>query len=48
MNTFFNNSYGRKRRKYDINIHKAMIITVDIYQTNRKLFVKVQPKTHES
>ena len=30
--------------KYDRNIHKAMIIPVDIYQTNKKLFITVQPK----
>ena len=46
MNTLFNNNDGRKRRKYDINIHKAMIIPDNIYQTNEKSFVKVQQKTH--
>ena len=44
MNTLFNNNAGRKRGKYDRKIHKAMRILVDIYQTNKKLFVTVQPK----
>ena len=45
MNALFKNSYGIKIRKYDRNIHKAMKITVDIQQTNKKLFVIVQPKS---
>ena len=45
MNALFKNSYGIKRREYDRNIHKAMKIIVDIYQTNKKLFVIVQPKS---
>ena len=44
MNTFVNNTDGRKRSKYDRNIHKGMRIPVDIYQTNKKFFVTVQPK----
>ena len=44
MNTLFQNNHGRKRSKHYKNIHKAMIIPVDIYQTNKKLFVTVLPK----
>ena len=43
INTLFKNNYGRKRKKFDINIHKAMRIPVKIYQTNKK-FVTVKPK----
>ena len=46
MNTLFNNNDGRKRSTYDRNIHMAKTIIVDIYQTNKKLFVTVhQNKT---
>ena len=44
MNTLFNNNYGRKRSKYDRNIHKAMVNPDNIYQTNKTLFVTFQQK----
>ena len=44
MNALFKNNDGIKRSKYDRNIHKAMITPVNIYQTNKMLFVLVQPK----
>ena len=44
MKTMFKNNYGRKRRKYDKNIHKSMRITCGIFQTNNKLFVVIHPK----
>ena len=34
----------RKGRKYDIKIHKSMIIPVDIHEINQKFAVTVQPK----
>ena len=40
----FKNTYWKKRRKQDRNIHKAVRIPDDIYRTNKKLFVTVQPK----
>ena len=46
MNTLFNNIKERKIRRRDKNIHKAMQITVDIYQRTEKFFVTVQPKMH--
>ena len=44
MKTMFKNNYGRKRGKYDKNIHKSMRITCGIFQTNNKLFVVIHPK----
>ena len=44
INTLFDTNYERKRRICDRIIHKAMRITVDIHQTNKKLSVTVQPK----
>ena len=44
MNTFFKNNDGRKRRKYDPDIHKDMRATDKGFQTNKKLFVTVHPK----
>ena len=32
------------RDKFDINIHKAMIFTDDVYKINEKLFITVWPK----
>ena len=46
MNTLFENNDGRKRRRRDKKIHKAMQITVNFYQTNKTFFVTVQPKMH--
>ena len=40
----FNANDERKRRRRDKSIHKAMIITVKIYQTNKKFCVTFQPK----
>ena len=40
----FKNNYKVKRRACEINIHKAMQFFVGIYQTNKKIFVIVQPK----
>ena len=40
----FTKHRGVKRRKYNRNIYKAMKIPDDIYQTNKKSFVTVQPK----
>ena len=37
MNKLFKNSVERKRRRRDINIHKAICITVGIHQT--KIFL---------
>ena len=42
----FKNKNGIKRGKCDRNIHKAMRINFNIYQTNKKLFVTVNQKTH--
>ena len=44
MNILFKNNNERKIRRCDINIHKDMQITVNLYQKNRKFFVTVQPK----
>ena len=44
MNALFKTNDERKRRRYDNSIHKAMIIPVDINQTNKKFSVIVQPK----
>ena len=44
MNTLFNTNDERKRKICDKIIHKAMIIPVDIHQTNKKFSVTVQPK----
>ena len=44
MNKLFKNNDGRKRMKCDENIHKNMRISVDVYQTDKKLFVMVKPK----
>ena len=40
----FRNNDGRKRWKYDKNIHADMIILDGISQTNNKLFVTVHNK----
>ena len=34
----------RKRRRCDINVHKAIRIPVDIHQTNKTFSVTFQPK----
>ena len=39
----FKNNDGRKRSKYDRNIHKAMVIPDRNFQNNKKLFVTVHP-----
>ena len=44
MNTLFRTNDERNIRICDKSIHKAMIIPIDIYQTNKKLSVTVQPK----
>ena len=44
MNTLFKTNDERKRRIFDRSIHKAMIIIVDVHQTNKKFSVTVQPK----
>ena len=44
MNTLFKNKGKIKRRRHDINIHKAMQIPVNIYQSNKLFFGLVQPK----
>ena len=36
MNTLYNNNNERKIRRCDSNIHKAVRIPVNIYQTNKK------------
>ena len=46
INTFFKNNDERIRRVCDRNIHKAVKIPVNVYQTNENLFVKVQPKIY--
>ena len=43
-NTLFSDTNGRKRRRCDKNIHKAMIITVNINRRTKHLFVTVQGK----
>ena len=45
MNMLFNNYDEIKIRICDRNIHKAVQITVGIYQRNKELFVTVQPKS---
>ena len=44
MNTLFKTGYEKKRRKWDKSIHKAIIITIDIHQTNKKFSVIFQQK----
>ena len=44
MNTLFNNNDERNKIRCDRNIHKDILNPVDIYQTNKRLFVTVQPK----
>ena len=44
MNNIFKKNNARKRRKLNINKHKAMIIPGRIYQNNKKLFITVIPK----
>ena len=46
MNIMFKNNYERKIRRCDRNIKKAMQIPANIFQTNIKLFITVQPKMH--
>ena len=40
----FKNNDERKIRRCDINIHKAMWIPINVYQTNKTFFAAVQPK----
>ena len=42
MNTLFKTNDEIKRRRCDKIIHKAMRITVDIHQTNKKFSITVQ------
>ena len=44
MNAFFKTNSERKISICDRNIHKAMRSPEDIYQTNKKFSVTVQPK----
>ena len=44
MNTLFKTDDEIKRSIHDKIIHKAMIIPVDIHQTETKFYVTVQPK----
>ena len=44
MNMLFKTNSVRKRRICDRKIHKALIIPVEICETNKKFTVKVQPK----
>ena len=44
MNTLFKNNDGRKRGKCDINIHKTVIITDNIYQTNKDYLLQFNKK----
>ena len=44
MNMLFKTKCEIKRRRCDINIHKAMILPVDIHETNKKITITVQPK----
>ena len=43
-NTLFKNNKEIKTRIFDRNIHKAIQIPVNIYQTNKIFFATVQPK----
>ena len=38
MKTMFNRNNGTKPDKFSMNIHNAMIIPEDVFQTNIKLF----------
>ena len=40
----FKNNYVRKIMKYDKNIHKSVIISDGIFQTNKNMFFTVNPK----
>ena len=44
MNILFKNKYERKRRRCDRIIHKAMRISADIHEINKKFTVTVQQK----
>ena len=44
MDQQFNINDEQKRSKYDTNIHDAIIITDDIFQTNETFFVTVHKK----
>ena len=44
MNILFKTKDEIKRRRCDRNIHKAMIIPVEICETNKRFTVTVQPK----
>ena len=44
MNTLFETKYEIKIRIFHKGIHKAVIITVDFHQANKKFSVTVQPK----
>ena len=46
MNIFFKTNYEIIMRRCDRSIKKAMIIYVDIHQTNEKFSVMVQPKMY--
>ena len=44
MDTLFKSDDEINTRRCDKSIHKATRITVDIHQTNKNLYVTVQPK----
>ena len=44
MNLLFKTNDERKRRICDRNIHKAMIIPVEIHEINKEFTVTIQPK----
>ena len=44
MNILFKTKYERKIKRCDRNVQKAMIIPVDIHETNKKFPVTGQPK----
>ena len=46
MYMLFKTKDVRKRRKFDRKIHKAVRITVDINEKNKRFTVTVQPKMH--
>ena len=46
MKTMFKKNNAIKKRKYNMNIHKDMIIKDGVYQNNNDLFVTIHPKTH--
>ena len=44
MNTFLKTNYEIKRSRCDRSINNTMIIPVAVHQTNKKVYVTVQPK----